>query len=106
MAREIPTLDFNQFAALYCETQESTPEQLRERLQAAADAFEPSGFLVVRCIVLDSSWLGQRVILPYGGRATLQAPPEKPFSPRGLASDISEVEALLPIELLEPGSDD
>ena len=41
------------------------------------------------------------MILPYGPRNTYKEPPTKPISPRGLASDMSVVVALLDSASLE-----
>lgn len=78
----------------YCETQDSTPEKLESTLESLIQRYQPVGFMLLRCIVLDSSRLGQRVIVPYGPRNSLKHVPDSPFSPRGLASDISEVEGV------------
>jgi len=86
---------WEEFAALYCERQEQTPEGLLEVLQSIAHLFQPDGFFVAECEMMDSSRFGQRVILPYGGGATFPAPPESHFSPRGLASDQSKVIATI-----------
>lgn len=86
------------FAELYCERQESDPTTLRDRLREVATVYKPEGFLIAECVMMDSSRFGSRVILPYGGGATLKEPPNRPFSPRGLASDQSEVIAILRVE--------
>lgn len=94
----IEQLTFNELARRYCERQESTPEVLRETLLAQKERFKPDGWILIQCVVLDSSRLGDFVILPYGGEATLkEIPPEgKLFSPRGLCSDLSETVAFVP----------
>lgn len=83
---------WSEFSSTYLETQAGTPESLAQQLRDVIERYNPTGFFIARCIVMDSSRLGQRVILPYGGSCTHKDLPEKPFSPRGLASDISEVE--------------
>ena len=87
---------FEQFAKRYCETQEQTPDGLREVLKQQISRFQPDGFMLLRCEMLDSSLCGQHVILPYGPRNTFKTPPEHPVSPRGLASDMSVVTAIIP----------
>jgi hypothetical protein len=77
------------FAARYCKTQDETPEGLADRLAAQAVAYEPDGFFIAEAQLLDSSWFGQVVILPFGPRNTFKTVPDHPFSPRGLASDTS-----------------
>ena len=88
-------MNWEEFAGLYCERQEQTPEGLLERLQVLAHVFQPVGFLIAECEMMDSSSFGQRVILPYGGGASLKEPPKGHFSPRGLASDQSKVIATI-----------
>lgn len=99
----IERITFKELARRYCERQVNTPEGLRETLVAQKEKFEPVGWLLLQCVVLDSSRLGEYVILPYGGRATVkEIPPEgKLLSPRGLASDLSEVVAYTLAEEIE-----
>jgi hypothetical protein len=54
--------------------------------------------MLLECVDLSSSRLGSYVILPYGPRNTYKEPPTKPISPRGLASDMSIVVAILKSE--------
>ena len=89
------SVSFKEFAKLYCSSQLSDPEELLAVLREKSEIYQPDGWILLRCIVLDSSRLGERVILPFGGSATLKSVPEKPLSPRGLTSDVSEVEAVL-----------
>jgi hypothetical protein len=88
-------LTFEEFAKRYCARQESTEEELRETLQAQRDKFNPTGWMLLECQVLDSSRLGSYTVLPYGPANTFKEPITRPVSPRGLASDISIVVALL-----------
>lgn len=97
MTRVLP---FTEFAELYCKSQENTPAQLFETLQQLRARYNPVGFVLLRCIVLDSSRLGERVIVPYGPNNTWKEIPDRPVSPRGLCSDISEVEAVCLAESL------
>lgn len=90
------TLTFDEFAKLYCETQEQTPQGLLDILQAQRTRYSPDCWVLLRCIVLDSSRLGARTIVPVGPRNTWTTIPPSPISPRGLCSDISEIEAVLP----------
>lgn len=68
---------------------------LRDRICKIADDYAPDGFLIAECQDLSSSHMGERIVLPYGGKATLPAPPTGLFSPRGLASDMSVVIATI-----------
>lgn len=88
---------FDELAKEYCERQQSTPTELRSILQSQIDRFNPDGWFLAECQVLDSSLLGSYVILPYGPNNTFRNVPDHPFSPRGLASDMSVAVAFLPI---------
>lgn len=89
---------FKEFARRYCERMEETPMGLAEVLRDRNQRFQPTGWLLMQCIDLSSSRLGHYTILPYGGGATLQEIPTRPISPRGLASDMSEVVAIIKAE--------
>lgn len=96
----IPTLNFPDFAAKYCERQEQTPDGLKAVLTAQKSKFNPEGWIMLECQMLDSSRLGSLAILPYGPNNTFKAIPEHPVSPRGLCSDMSVVCAVLPVSAL------
>lgn len=87
---------YAEFAVLYCDTQVQTPGGLANVLHRQLQLLNPDGWFIARCIMLDSSRLGTRVILPFGGTATHPVVPDGTFSPRGMASDISEAEAWTP----------
>jgi hypothetical protein len=87
---------FDRFAQRYCETQMQSPEGLREVLKAQVSRFNPTGFMLLECQMMDSSLLGQCVILPYGPNNTYKEVPTHPLSPRGLASDMSVVILTIP----------
>ena len=89
-----------EFLAKYCETQENTPAALRVTLMAQKQRFNPDGFMLLECQMLDSSRLGSRVILPYGPNNTFKTVPDHPISPRGLASDTSVVIGILKADQL------
>lgn len=88
-------LTFDEFAKRYCARQDSTRGQLLNTLQSHRQRFNPTGWMLLECQVLDSSRLGSYTILPYGPHNTFKEPLTRPISPRGLASDISVVVALL-----------
>lgn len=94
--RTIETLDFKEFARRYCERQVQTPEGLYEILQAQKVRYNPDGFMLLQCEMMDSHLLGSLTILPYGPNNTYKTVPDHPLSPRGLCSDMSVVVALLP----------
>jgi hypothetical protein len=96
----IDTLTFDEFAKRYCDRQEQTPDGLREILTTQKSRFHPEGWMLLECADMSSSRLGNLVILPYGGSATFKEIPKRPISPRGLASDMSVVVAILPVDNL------
>jgi hypothetical protein len=96
----IETLTFDAFAARYCERQMQTPEGLRTVLQAQRARYRPKGWCLLECHQLDSSRCGELTIIPFGPENTFKEPPTHPVSPRGLASDMAIVVALLPASAL------
>lgn len=88
---------FSQLALRYCERQDSTPQQLLERLSEQRAGMVPDGWFLAEAQLLDSSWMGSLVILPYGPNNTFKAVPDTPFSPRGLASDTSVAVAYMEV---------
>jgi len=82
---------FEEFAKLYCERQVQTPDGLREVLTAQKAKFNPAGWMLLECQMLDSSRMASLTILPYGPNNTYKEIPSHPISPRGLASDMSVV---------------
>ena len=97
-----PELCFTDIAARYCARQEQTPAGLLYILQAQRRRYHPDGWVLLECEMMDSSWLGTMTILPYGPHNTLKSIPDHPVSPRGLASDMSSVVAVLPAANLPP----
>jgi hypothetical protein len=90
MKKEKVTL--NKLLVIYCHYQENEPEELRQALETQVEKFGSKGFMLLKCAMLDSSRLGDRVILGYGGNHTYPEIPDKPISPRGVTSDMSVVE--------------
>ena len=84
-------LTFDELAAQYCERQQQTPHGLRLILEAQRDRYQPDGWMLLECVLMDSSRLGSLTILPYGPRNTIKQRLDEgaPISPRGLASDMS-----------------
>lgn len=72
-----------------------TPEELLRVLSWQKASYNPTGWILLECQTMDSSRMGSLCILPYGSRASLQEIPTGPISPRGLASDMSVVVAVL-----------
>lgn len=95
--KTIETMKFAEFATKYCERQECEPDKLREILSAQVARYHPDGWVMLQCEMLDSSYLGSLTILPYGPNNTFKSIPDHPVSPRGLASDMSVVVAVLPV---------
>jgi hypothetical protein len=94
-AADVEVMSFTRFAELYCARQESTPEELLGRLQEQQTRYQPDGWMLLECAVLDSSYMGSLTAVPYGPNNTFQSPPLHPISPRGLASDMSIVIGIL-----------
>lgn len=88
-------LNFEEFIRRYCGRQEQTPEGLSAILAKQKRVYDPDGWMLLECQVMDSSRLGEYVILPFGPNNTFKEVPDHFISPRGLASDISAVVAVL-----------
>lgn len=88
-------LGFDEFARRYCERQVNTPEGLKAILMEQQERYRPDGWMLLECQQFDSSWFGSYTIVPYGPNNTLKTVPDHPLSPRGLASDMSVVSAVL-----------
>ncbi len=88
------TLTRSDLIARYCERQDAAPSEISDQLSRLDHTYEPTGYMLLECAVLDSSRLGEYVILPYGPRNTYKDLPDRPISPRGLASDMSTVAAV------------
>lgn len=83
-------MTFDEFAVKYCERQKSTPAELLVTFKAMCATYKPIGFFMAEAQLMDSSYFGSLVALPYGGpENTFKEVPSHPFSPRGLASDTS-----------------
>ena len=82
-------MTFDELAAMYCERQVSTPEELRQTLVERRDRFKCDGFMLLECHQMDSTHCGELTVLPYGPNNTFKEVTNRPISPRGLASDMS-----------------
>jgi hypothetical protein len=87
----VEKLSFDALAGRYCERQASTPADLLGTLKGQQQRYLCDGFFLAECHDMSSSWMGSLVILPYGPNNSFKTVPsgDKPFSPRGLASDMS-----------------
>lgn len=94
----VPKMSWEEFSGRYCKTQESTPEELAGILRGQIARYSPKGFFLAEAQLLDSSWLGSVVILPFGPSNTFKDIPDTPFSPRGLASDTSMAIGYIDVE--------
>lgn len=101
MPEEIPKLTFDEFAKMYCIRQVQTPEGLKAIFTRQKELYKPDGWMMLECQMLGGARFGHLIILPYGGDATYKTIPDHPISPRGLASDMSVVVALLSKEEFE-----
>ena len=91
-------MTFKEVADLYCDRQEQSPEGLREILLGQKERYSPTGFMLLECPMMDSSYFGSLAILPFGPNNTFKEVPNHPISPRGLASDTSVVIGVLKAE--------
>lgn len=80
--------------ARYVERQDCSIPDLSARLDKLDLQYDPDGYMLLECHMLDGSRLGELTILPYGPRNSFKEPPNHPISPRGLASDMSVVVAI------------
>jgi hypothetical protein len=97
-ARQVTRLEL---IAAYCDTQSAERAEVESALDEITARFSPDGFVLLECRMLDSSHCGERVVLPYGGGATLQEVPDSPLSPRGFASDMSVALLFFRLEVAE-----
>lgn len=81
-------MNWKEFSEKYCERQEQNPSGLAGVLSSQINRFKPIGFMLLECEQLDSSYIGQLTILPYGGESTYKTIPNYPISSRGLSSDM------------------
>jgi hypothetical protein len=90
------TITWKELSNTFCSRHKVTEKWLLERLNTQREIYHPKGWMLVECEVLDSSRLGELLIIPYGGNGTaFDEVPDHPFSPRGLASDISVIIGIL-----------
>lgn len=96
----VEQVDFNEFARRYCERQTSTPPELKAVLLRQRELYAPEGWMLLECQQFDSSRFASYTILPYGPNNTFKEVPDHPISPRGLASDMSVVTAVMTTDKL------
>jgi hypothetical protein len=96
--RNIHTLCFRDIAEIYCSTQVGDYDSLRQQLNHQRIEFKPTGWMLLRCEMFDSSYFGQHTLLPYGPNNTYKEVPDRPISPRGLASDMSVIVAITTVQ--------
>ena len=94
MSRIFEEVKFHELVTRYCKTQEAEEEDVTLRLYRQLDEYDPDGFMLLVCEMMDSSLLGSHTILPFGPNNTFKVPPDHPISPRGRASDMSVVECV------------
>jgi len=88
-------VDFDTFAKQYCDKQDTPPDGLRSILRDQLDRYEPVGWVMMECQVLDTSKAGRLAIVPYGPSNTWQTIPQTPVSLDGTASGTSVPVAVL-----------
>jgi len=94
---ELREVALHEMVGLYCESQDCTEEELTTRLQDIQRHKGEGlhGFVLFQCVVLDSSKLGNRVIMPWGpGCRTYKSLPDAGtiLMPDGLPSSSSTPE--------------
>lgn len=97
---KIPELKFDEFAKKYCERMDQTPEGLLEVLRKQRETFHPTGWMLLEVAYIGAWNSGHYTIMPFGPNNSFKEVPDHPISPRGLASDMSTVEAILPMSEL------
>jgi hypothetical protein len=75
--------------ARYCGRQDNEPAALMSILRKQRENYRCEGWFLAENQMLGTAGFGTYVILPYGPNNTFQTVPHQPFSPRGLASDMS-----------------
>lgn len=96
--------DFRSFARRFSVNGGMPPSELLTTLQTQRKNLNPTGWMLIECPMVDSSHFGERTVIAYGPTCTIHEVPSHPFSPRGLASDMSVVVATLSADNL-PESD-
>lgn len=56
------TIDRAELIRRYCERQEQTPEKLAEILEERDRQFDPDGWALLECVVMDSPRIGELTI--------------------------------------------
>lgn len=98
-------MNWDGLSATYQEKTGVDPQTLATLLNQVAENFEPDSFMLLQCDMLDSSYGGELTILPVGGKATFKEVPDRPISPRGLASDMSSVIGVIAASSVPDGSE-
>lgn len=93
-------MTYDELARRYCDRQEQTPAGLLAVLHDQKIRFTPDGWVLLECQDMSSSLIGSLAIFPFGPNNSLKAPPDRPISPRGLASDMSTVAGVLTVDEL------
>ncbi len=89
-------ISFDALARRYCDRQDMTPAGLLAVLRDQKARDNPEGWFLSECQMIGSSAMGELTIIVFGPNNTLKAIPDRPFSPRGLASDMAVAVAWLP----------
>ncbi len=105
MKRQTEPLNFHDLALFYCSLQDNTPASLEKTLADQYSRFRNTGWMVLECQMMDSSQCGQITLMPYGPGNSYKTVPDRPISPRGLASDMSIVLGFMPSAVFLEGKD-
>ena len=96
----VESLDFRSFARRFSPNGGMPPSELLTTLRKQRKDLNPTGWMLIECHMVDSSRFGDRMVIAYGPTCTIHEVPTHPFSPRGLASDMSVVVATMPVDNL------
>lgn len=97
-------LSWDGFVAYFARGETLTEHELKQFLKSLIRMkkdYSPTGFFIAECKMLDTSPgspMGDRTCLAYGPKNTFKEIPTKPFSPKGLASDMAVAEVYIPVE--------
>lgn len=91
-------MTYDELARRYCDRQGQTPAGLLAVLQDQKAKFKPFGWVLLECQDMSSSYMGTLTVLPFGPNNTFRSPPDRPVSPRGIASDMSTTAGVLTVD--------
>lgn len=88
-------VNYDQFDAMFRKGTDHPPDYLADALRTQAATYAPTGWFMLEVCDMWASRLGERRVVVYGENCTYKEVPTVAVSPRGLASDMSMVVAVL-----------